>query len=215
MIVMNKTFYCLLISIMLIGARHTTAIAQAGKGQQLHIIYIDNSERGGANAGLSASMMDYIFTKVIDSVNAKDKNVSYLLYISNGNKPFYSRNPDKFGELTNKLTERKLKYPSSLEDKAQMREVLYKDKLSGLEKITIDFYVTNYYLNQELVSDHPGYLLSFLPKELQYVSGCPEDQVIVNVYAPDNTGKDKNVKQKLFFNDAKFASNIKYNFFNK
>ncbi len=205
---MKKAFYCLFVSMLLIAASPLGA-----KAQQLHIIYIDNSERGGA--GLSSSMMDYIFTKVIDSVNTKDKSTSYLLYISNGDKPFYSRTPDKFGELTNKLTERKLKYPSSLEDKRQLRDVLYKDKLSGLQKIVIDFYVTNYYLNQELLSDHPGYLLDFLPKELQYVSGCTEDNIVVNIYYPDNAGKDKNVQKKLFFDDLKFASNIKYNFFIK
>ena len=212
---MNKTFYFSLISIMLIGYLPGNVNAQTGKGRQLHIIYIDNSERGGANSGLSGSMMDYIFTKVLDSINLKDKNISYLLYISNGNKPFYSRTPDKFGDLTNKLTERKLKYPSSLEDKMQMRDVLYKDKLSGFEKITIDFYVTNYYLNQELLSDYPGYLLNFFPKELQYVTNCVEDNITVNIYYPDNAGKEKNIQKKLFLNNARFASNIKYNFFIK
>src|SRR5580693_3915345 len=130
MMFMSKTIYFSLLCILLAEMVTTDAVAQTGKGRQLHIIYVDNSERGGTNAGLSGSMMDYIFTKILDSINMKEKSISYLLYISNGNKPFYSRTPEKFGDLTNKLTERKLKYPSSLEDKTQLRDILYKDKLS-------------------------------------------------------------------------------------
>jgi len=185
-------------------------------GKQLHLIYIDNSERGGSSSGLPVSMMNYIFTKTLDSVNKKDKNISHLLYISNGDKPYYSSSPDRFETYVNKLTEAKSKYPSSLEDKKSIRKILYQDKLLGFGSIVLDFYVTNYYLNQELINDYPGYLLNFFPKELEYVTQCPESNITVNVYYPTEGGnKEKVLRQKIVMNDKGFASNIKYNFISK
>jgi len=212
---MKKLFSFLLISNLLCVTLSNDASAQTTP-RQLHIIYIDNSQRGGSGSGLSVSMMNYIFTKTLDSVNKKDKNIRYLLFISNGDKPYYSSSPDHFETYVNKLTESTCKYPSSLDDKRAIRSIIYQDKLSGFESVVLDFYVTNYYLNQELLNDFPGYMLNFFPKELQYVTKCQDNNITVNIYYPTDGGnKEKNLQQKLVMNDKRFASNIKYNFISK
>ena len=212
---MKKLSRCFLISNMFCVILLSNANAQT-TAKLLHVIYVDNSQRGGANSGLSVSMMNYIFTKILDSVNAKDKNIHYLLYISNGDKPYYSSSPDRFENYINKLTESKFKYPSSLDDKKTIRGILYQGQLSGYESIVFDFYVTNYYLNQDLLNDYPGYMLNFFPKELQYITKCPEQNITVNVYYPADGGdKGKNLQQKMAMNEKRFASNISYNFIGK
>ena len=198
-------FFCLLLSTM----------AASAKGRQLRIIYIDNSERG-AQGGLSQKMLEYIFLKM-DTAKAVDDNTSSLLYISNGDNPLYTTKPADFVGFANRLSERKLNYPYSIDDKKQLRNIIYKDKLSDVEQITIDFYVTNYYLNQELMGDHAGYLLNFFPKELQYVTHCAENNITVNVIYPEIAGAKPAVNRSkcMLADNLRFPSGVNYNFIEK
>jgi len=179
------------------------AIAQKTEAmQEYHIIYIDNSKSNEAVSGLSQASIDYIYKKV-DSLKSI-KNLNVLIYLSDGAKPVYVKSIENSKDILSKLNEGYSTYPNCIEDKMQLMELIARDKLDNVSKVYINYFLTDYYLKEELMKDRVGYLTNFLPYEIQNFTNCKPENLHVNIYYPDNT---KSLKKEAVINKLNFNGN--------
>jgi hypothetical protein len=161
--------------------------------------YIDNSNIPGVG-GLHGSLIDLLSDKLA-AASKSDSNKCWV-YISNGNTPSITDNPENVNKIANQLFDHNTEYPSvSFEERNRITRELYKTPFQVKKRITFHFFITDR-LAQTIVEDIP-LVVGMMPRDIMLDYGTPQTEAMVYLYFRNNDNKVdlKETLRSLEFSD--------------
>lgn len=181
-----------------------------------NIFYVDNSYSKN-NANFGQEMFGIVGDKV-DSINKNDSRFSAIgFFVANGNKPQFASNYRTAKSIIDGLADGSTDAPNSFSDRSYIIDNLHKTDLSGIRAVNISMFISEAsLLNDFIQGNTPGMFINFLPKEIQMLTSCPEENVRVFIYYPADSKKINQQALRSFvdFSDTHpdFATKIKFDF---
>lgn len=188
----------------------------AAQSRTYNIFYVDNSYSKN-NANFSQEMFGIVGEKV-DSINKIDSRFSAIgFFVANGNKPQFASNYRGAKSIIDGLADGSTDAPNSFEDRSYIIGNLLTTDLSGIRAVTFNMFISEAsFLNDFIGGNTPGMFINFLPKQIQFLTSCQEENVRVIIYYPAESKKISQQALRSFVgfpgthND--FASKIKFEF---
>lgn len=182
----------------------TSAQSQIKKYNSFYFVYVENTKLPGKEA-LTLAQKAKISQCVKSIKNMKD--VKFLLYMANGEKPEIIDDPAKSDEAIENLYSKQYKSSQFIDDKRSIRKII-EDKPFGVkDTISINYIMSENYMNDFVLGKESGDLLNLFPRELAYLLGVSSNEVIVNIfYSNSNKLVDEKIIRKAveFYNKDDF-----------
>jgi hypothetical protein len=174
------------------------------KFNSFYFVYVENAKIPGKEA-LTLAQKARISQCVKSVKNIKD--VRFLLYIANGEKPEIVDDPNKAEESIENLYSKQYKSSQFVDDKRNIRKIL-EDKPFGVkDTISINYILSENYMSNFVLGKETGDLLNLFPRELAYLLNVSSNEVIVNIFY-SNSSKlidEKSIKRAIdFYNKDTF-----------
>ena len=174
------------------------------KYNSFYFIYVENTKLPGKEA-LSSTQKAKL-SQCIRSV--KDlKEIKFLLFVADGEKPTIIDDPTKTEEVMENLYTKQYKLPQFTDDKKAIRKLIADKPFGVKDTISINYILSDNYINDYLLSKETGELLNLFPRELGYLLSVSSNQIMVNLYY-SNANKlfdEKSLKKTIeFFNKDDF-----------
>lgn len=189
---------CFLFSFVPAGEHPVTA-----EGKSLNIMYVVNS-RSVSGLNLTQDMVLLLSNKI--DMLAGDPAGRFYFFLSNNVKPETAKDKKGAKAIVQKMADTYFEQPTSSIDKKLLRDILFTADLSNTKSINMHFFVSEYYLKSDLIGDNAGSLLRQFAKELEYKTGCGEENVNVFVYYPKNA---TSITPELKNNFLNLSANMK------
>jgi hypothetical protein len=195
------------IAIILLGLILMIALnaqSQIKKYNSFYLVYVENTKLPGKEA-LTLAQKAKISQCVKSIKNMKD--VKFLLYMANGEKPEIVDDVNKSDETIENLYSRQYKASQFNDDKKTIRKLL-EDKPFGVkDTISINYIVSENYMNDFVLGKESGDLLNLFPRELAYLLSVSSNEVMVNIFY-SNSNKlvdEKSIRKAIeFYNKDDF-----------
>lgn len=188
----------------------------AAQSRTYNFFYVDNSYSKNF-ANFSQEIFGIIGGKV-DSINQKDSRFSPIgFFVSNGNKPRFASNYRGAKSIIDGLADGSADAPNSFEDRSYIIQNLHNTDLSGIRAVTLNMFISEASLLNDFIGGNtPGMFINFLPKEIQFLTSCQEENVKVIIFYPADSKKmgQQALRSFVDFPDSQtdFASKIKFEF---
>lgn len=171
------------------------------KEKTLFVIYIDNSrDKAKLTEGLSYEMFAAI-SKRINEISSTP-NAVIAFYLSN-EKPAFTTDIAKAKNILQSIDYTLL--PSIIKDNVELSERLSNQDFDNIKNISIDYFVTEYYLAKSLMTDNGALLINGLPNKLQTYIDNDGANIKVNLYYPLAS---KSVNKESVTNYFNFQNNF-------
>jgi hypothetical protein len=130
----------------------------------LRIVYIDNySESGSGIKGMSSNSVSYLYGEIDKYMEER-----FLLYIPNGRKPFYVLdNKDDAMSLLSDISKDRNNFSDVLFDKQVIWYQLSEYADLQFTKIECHFYLSNQFIEENVITDKLGFFTTYFMRELQ------------------------------------------------
>lgn len=188
----------------------------AAQSRTYNIFYVDNSySKNYENFG--QEIFGIIGGKV-DSINSNDSRFSAIgFFLANGNSPQFASNYRGAKDFIDRLADGSTDAPNSFGDRSYIIENLLKTDLSGIRSVNINMFISEASLINDFIEGNaPGIFINSLPKQIQFLVSCQEENIRVIIYYPAESKKISQQMLRSFVgfsgthND--FASKIKFEF---
>lgn len=150
-------------------------------GKNLNLLYVVNSRTAGG-VNITQDMIQLLSRKI--ELLQGDPAARSFFFMSNNVNPEITKDLKAAKGIVQKMSDTYFEQPSSRIDKKLLREMLFSSDLSNTTGINLHFFVSEYYLRMDLLGDNAGFLLRQFAKELQYKTGCEEENINVFIYYP-------------------------------
>jgi hypothetical protein len=171
-------------------------------GRTFNLVYVDNGKYTGSSS-LSSEMVDLLTNKLQEM--QKDKNADLLYFLSNSANPEHTRSVSEALNMSNRLYNTYYIQANSIMDKRLLQQRIFNENLSNIGALNLYFFVTESYLKNDLMGSNAGMMLNFIPRELQLLSKCPEENINIYIYYPKNA---QTLDQKALDGFQNFGSNV-------
>lgn len=180
------------------------AQSQIKKYNSFYFMYVENTKLPGKEA-LTLVQKAKISQCVKSIKNLKD--VKFLLYMANGEKPEIVDDPTKSDETIEALYSKQYKASQFIDDKRNIRKLI-EDKPFGVrDTISINYIISENYMNDFVLGKESGDLLNLFPRELAYLLSVSTNEVQVNIFY-SNSNKlvdEKSIRKAIeFYNKDDF-----------
>lgn len=191
--------------------------ADLAPGRTYNLFYVDNSY-SKTYENLNQDIFD-IIEKKVDSLK-NDKLALIGFFVSDGEKEGSAKfasnyNGAKYyiGTLSNASTNA----PNSFYDRSAIIDNLLTTDHSNIKAVNLNLFLTEAgLLNDYFLGANTGILINTLPKEIQFLLSCNEDNIKVTIYYPASSKKIK-LQNLQSFTDfpnkhTEFGSKISFRF---
>lgn len=179
-----------------------------------NLFYVDNSYSKNYE-NFSQDIFE-VLERNVDSLK-NDKFAVIGFFLSDGPKTDFASNYNGAKDIINRLSNGSTSAPNSFYDRSYIVDLLLTTDLSNIKGVNFNFFLTEAgLLNDYLVGSNAGIFINSLPKEIQFLLGCNEENITVNIYYPASSKKvtSKILESFTKFSDvhSDFASKIKFKF---
>lgn len=182
--------------------------SKAESFKNIVLFYIENS-KGTDNNSLSTLTLEKLKTEV--KKNIYGSTTKFLFYWSNDTKYEIATKTESSIKIINQLNTKNSSTPNVWLDKYQIRNLLFEKEFVLKGTITINFFVTDNFIEEHVLKQEPSILMGMLPNELAFVTGIEENKVIVNVFY-SNAYNRFSGESLVAINNFKNSSNVIYNY---
>lgn len=161
-------------------------------GRTYNLFYVDNSY-SKTYENLNQDIFDLIERKV-DSLK-NDRLALIGFFLSDGEKEGSAKFAINYNIAKNyisTLSNASSNAPNSFYDRSAIIENLLTTDLSNIKAVKINMFLTEAgLLNDYFLGANTGILINSLPKEIQYLLSCNEENITVTIYYPASSKKIK------------------------
>ena len=107
-------------------------------------------------------------------------------FIANGNdRPQFASNYKGAKNYIDRLADGSAEAPNSFNDRSYIISELLTTDLSGIRAVTINMFISEASLAGDFIEGNtPGIFINFLPKQIQFLTSCQEQNIRVIIYYP-------------------------------
>ncbi len=178
----------------------------------LHLFYVDNSN-SKTYGNFGAEMFNILEARV-DSIN-NDKFGTMAFFVANGERTEFASNYRGAKNIISRLSNASTNAPNSFYDRSFIVESLVSTDLASIKGVQLHLYLSEASLLSDFIGgNNAGFFINSLPKDLQYLIECSDENIAINIYYPSESKKIKEAQLKSFTEFPNvhkgFSSSIKF-----